>query len=985
MIELKNYSTYSKEYGFLKINEILDSDSVKTHGVACLVEDSTLYSSVSFIEECKKKDIKPIIGLTVHIGYEDKDLGTVTLFAKNEDGFKSLVAIANSVYTNSDDDKLVDISSVIENNKDTFILLGSHGSLIYDSILNKDEDFIDEVVRNVKNAFGNNFYLEVLSSEFENHEYYNDIIKKMSDYYEVEQVATNNNRFNKKGHHKLFLKKSKSTRKKQSKFNPSAHTSASDYIKTVKQNETIYFKNHVDARNNIQKIVNQIEEYSLLKEDHYIPTFERTLRDVLRERYPDFIRSKNQDKIEEYKERIIHELNVIEKLGFENYFLVFDDISRNCKDVKFALRGSAISSLVTHMIGLSEVDPIENGLLFERFLNLGRGLRQELPDVDLETNDDKKVIKYLISKYGEDRIVSLSATSTVSSKSQLELAFNTIKDDILEKPNDDNGNPRLLPEKEFAEMHDMLKRSWKSEDRTLNEELEQNYRLSKYIRSNPEASKLLKMAMLFEGQIMSCNRSAASYAITPYDYKKIFSGFKAKDTSGKLENDFNVVEIGKENIEKMGLVKIDILSNLYFSKILNTCNRIHVTFNNDNKYEDKEIFEMLNAGQTVTINQLKSQAQLCKDVGVENFNDIVNIVALLRPGVSKDDRNDFIKSKKNGYNGLKVLEPILKDTYGIVIFDEQIMRIAKEVGGLSPEDADKLRSAMKIKKVNLNVIAELKEVFLDGAKSKGVSDSEALQSYELLEKIAGKYTFSKAHSIAYARLIYQQCWLKVNYPAEYFEFFLDRDTSKNERIDYVKELKERGINLLQLDVNRSLSTYKTRKTKEGVKFVDYALSNLFIDNDEFSKLIVDTRKTSGPYTSLYDFIERLLPKYSGLSVFSSQWNQEPKIKMNFASKVESLIKMGAFDKLIPKGQHNVLEGREILRSSISNAIELVLKPYVSGDFEYVELSNKVKPEPFIIAEETFYGGFSFAANKLIEENKAKEEKKNKMANIIKSF
>jgi len=156
MIELKNYSTHSQEYGFLKINEILESDSVKFHGVACLVEDSTLYSSISFMEECKKREIKPVIGLTVHVGHEGKDLGTVTLYAKNENGFKSLVNVCNSITTNSNEDKFVDIKDVIGNNKDTFILMGSHGSLIYDSILKKDGDFIEEIVNNVKKAFGSN-------------------------------------------------------------------------------------------------------------------------------------------------------------------------------------------------------------------------------------------------------------------------------------------------------------------------------------------------------------------------------------------------------------------------------------------------------------------------------------------------------------------------------------------------------------------------------------------------------------------------------------------------------------------------------------------------------------------------------------------------------------------------------------------------------------------------------------------------------------
>lgn len=977
MIELKNYSTHSLEYGFLTIKEILESDSVKFHGVACLVEDSTLYSSISFIEECKQREIKPVIGLTVHVGHDGKDLGTVTLYAKNENGFKSLVNICNAITQNSNEDRLVDIKDVIDNNKDTFILMGSHGSLIYDSILNKDGDFIEEVVSNVKNAFGNNFYVELLSSEHEGHADYNDIINQISEAYDVGVVATNNNRFSKKGHQKLFFKKSNNVRKINSKFDPAQHASVVDYYKTVDQNETIYFKDYPEARNNIQKIINQIEEYSLKKDNHFIPSFDKSLRDVLREKYPTFMRSKDRSKTEEYKKRIQEELDVIEQLGFENYFLIFDDIIRNCPNQTFALRGSSISSLVTHMMGLSPIDPVENDLLFERFLNVGRGKRLELPDIDLETNNEKEVVKYLLSKYGENSIATLTALEQLKAKSQIVIAYNTIKDDILEKPIDDNGNNRYIPEKEFAEIMDIIKYSSNVSQRTLAEEIETNGNMVRYMKRSQEGGKLLRMALLFEGQVMKYGRSAASYVITPYDYKNIFSSFKSKDASGTIEDGYNVLQVGKENIEKIGLVKLDILSNKYLAKIVNTCKRLNIDINPDSKYESKEVFQLLNNGYTATLNQIKSplQAQLCRDVGVSNFNDIVNILALLRPGITKEDREKFITSKRNGDTGMKILEPILKDTHGIVIFDEQIMKIGKEIGGLSASDADALRSAMKSGKVKLDVIAELKTNFLEGAAKKGISSEEANKVYDMLESIAGKYTFSKSHALAYGHLIYQQCWLKATYPAEYFEFFLDKDTDKKEKIAYVQELKERGVVLLPLDVNRSLATYKTRIARNGSDCgVDYPLSSLFLDNDDFAKLIVNERLANGVYKNMYDFVERILPKYSGISVYSAQWLQEPKIKANFSSKVDALIRMGAFDKIVPQGDFNVIEGRDMLKNSLPNAIDLVLKPFVQGDFEYAAISDKVKPENYINEEKNFYGGISFAEQRLLT-TASKEEKK----------
>jgi hypothetical protein len=305
------------------------------------------------------------------------------------------------------------------------------------------------------------------------------------------------------------------------------------------------------------------------------------------------------------------------------------------------------------------------------------------------------------------------------------------------------------------------------------------------------------------------------------------------------------------------------------------------------------------------------------------------------------------------------------------------MKIGKDIGGLSPSDADRLRSAMKSGKVKLDVIAELKVVFMEGAEKKGIRSEDAKQVYDLIEGIAGKYTFSKSHSLAYAHLIYQQCWLKATHPAEYFEFFLDRDTDKNEKVDYVQELRQRGLVLLPIDVNRSLATYKTRMARNGTDCgVDYPMSALFTDNDDFAKLIVNERLANGAYKNMYDFVERLLPKYSGISVYSAQWVQEPKIKANFSSKVDALIRIGGFDKLIPQGDFNIIEGRDMLKNSLPNAIDLVLKPFVQGDFEYAPINEKVKPDMYINEEKNFYGGISFAENKLLTTT-VKEEKKSR--------
>lgn len=951
MIELKNYSTNSQEYGFLKIEEIINSESATLNKVACLTEDSTLYSSIDFIDKCKEKGIKPVIGLTVHIGHDGNDLGTITLYAKNKEGFHSLSAILNNSKENKDEDRLVDILDVINNKNNLIAVLGGYGSLIYNPILNKEEDFILDVIENLKNNFGSDLYLEVLNKEIVNSEEYNKVIYTLSDSYELNTIATNDNRYAKKGHYKLFLQKAKNVRKKQSKFNSKLNLNEWQYLRTGDQNKELFYENDIS---NVIKLVDKIEEYSLLNENHYIPTFEKTLREVLREKYPNFIKTKPEDKVEIYKERIQKELKIIEELGFENYFLIFDDIVKNNDKISFSVRGSAIGSLVTHMIGLTHVDPVESGLYFERFLNLGRGSRQELPDMDLETNDVKSVINYLMKKYGENRIITLCKVDKLKAKSQIQLAFDTIRDDILDKPNDENGVQRNTPDIEFRNLIDILKRSFGSEKRTLQEELSNNRELREYIKSNTIANKLIIMALTYEDQSMSIGRSPASYAITPFDYKNIFSGFKAKDSANTLDSEYNVLEVSKENIERIGLVKLDILANKYLDKLKNTCKKLNIVFDENVKTDCKEVYELLNKGQTKTLNQLKNQSWLCQSVGIENFNDIVNINALLRPGVTKREREAFIDSKKKGYKGSELLKPILGDTYGVIIFDEQVMAIGQEIGGLSLDDADKLRAALK--KNKKDIVAESKEMFLAGAEIKKIPRKEAEKVFQEIENMCGKFTFSKAHAIAYSHLIYQQSWLKVNRPAEYFEFYLE---DKKEKEEYVQELKERNIVVLPLDINRSVNTYKTRQNN-GVLYVDYSLSALFPDGEEFSKLIVNERLANNKYDGLYDFVERILPKYAGISVYSNKWHEDPKIKANFKSKVETLIRVGAFDRLLTQNGYSLLENREIMKSSLQNAIDLVLKPYVQGDFEYnIPEKFSYKPESYINEEMSFYGGYSF--------------------------
>lgn len=982
MIDLKNYSKYSKEYGFLSIEEIIDSPSSQKNRVAFITDHSTMYSAYEFIDKCNKNGIKPVIGVTINADCEDGKQREITIYANNKKGFSDLSKLMHKANIDKHNEKSFKISDVYELKGDVKVLIGRN--FITDS---SENDLA--IAKNLSSLSRTGIYIGIppMSTEYQNSVLGDNVnlinkLKTLGRFIKSPDknfLAVNENRFKTPSSFKYVRMKAQKVAKKDRNFDTSIIKST-DFIATEEYVDKVRFPssdpfNQVMIDNN-ESFSNSFDKYEIKVDNIYLPKSKETLKDVLRGRYQEFILKKlnetdfsskeDRDAFKlKYDQRIVKEISIIEKLGFSDYFLIFDDFAKNNPDRNFVLRGSAISSLTTHILGLSNIDPVENGLLFERFLNENR---TNLPDIDVETDDVKEVIAYMQEKYGYNKFVSLSTDSIMRAKSQIDCAFETIRTDIIETPFRGE-EQRIMPNDEYMEMSKIIKNNFFSKDNTFSQELDTNEELKRYVASNRNASILANLALLYENQVTSINRVPASYAISPIDIDEIYSGFESIDRKDGFK--YKTVELSKDNIEQLGMVKLDILSNKYLSKIIDFRNKYNTSV--DFKNQDPNVYKMISNGFTSSINQIKSQTQsrLVRNVGVSDFKDVVNIIALIRPAVEIERRNEYQRNKNGSYKSVNNIGHIVDETYGIIIFDEQVMKIAQDFGGLSPDESDDFRGALKSN--NIGKLSEFYKKMLENSSSNGVSKSDSSLIIGMLNDTAGKYTFSKAHSLAYTQLIYEQSFYKENYPAEYMSVFVNKsDVKGSEKDEYIRELGLRGVQILKVDVNRSDIDFKTR-IQNGVKFVDYPI---MLRNESFAKIIVEDRNKNGKFEDIFDLMERAVNAQLTKPIFEMTEAEKTKLKVNTISGINELTSTGALDRLVSdevvsaiyknlnpnaKRSNTISENKnEIIRTiidvTITKNISKILNPLDSTDFEYGEIKDVQKTKNLVDYEKNFYGG-----------------------------
>ena len=611
--------------------------------------------------------------------------------------------------------------------------------------------------------------------------------------------------------------------------------------------------------------------------------FERQAIEGLHERFngPHFKQLKEENSWEQairprYTERLSYEINMIKKMGFTGYFLVVSDFIRWAKKKSIPVgpgRGSGAGSLVAYSLNITNIDPLPYKLLFERFINPERISMPDF-DVDFCQNGRAKVLDYVAKKYGEDNVGQIITFGKLQARAAIKdvsrvfgLTFSEA--DVLSK---------LIPEELGM---------------TLEKAFEVEPRLREATEKDPKIHRIFTVAKRLEGLYRHAGIHAAGVVITNrplVEHCPLFKGQKGE----------KIIQFDKDFAEQIGLIKFDFLGLKTLTVIDYASSLIRKNHRKDFDiesidYNDTEVFNFIGRGQTAGVIQLESSGMidLCQRIRPDSIEDITAINALYRPGPMGSGMHDEFVDIKHGRKEEKYifgeLKPILKDTYGIIVYQEQVMRIAQEVAGYTLGQADMLRKAMGKKKVE--EMERHKGIFLEGAKRRGFDLKKAEHLYDLMAKF-GEYGFNKSHAVAYSYIAYQTAFLKCYYRSEFFAALLSSELSNTDKVTiYINDAKSHGIRVLPPDVNESLWEFNV--VEKNIRFGMGAIKNV---GEGAVRTIIEEREKKGPFRGILDFCERVDLKIGKRAL-------------------ESLIKVGAFDGCEKKiNRKSMLDNVELIMS-----------------------------------------------------------------------
>lgn len=875
-VHLHVHSHYSLLDGLGKVPELLNRAKELGMSALALTDHGVMYGAVEFFNEAKKIGIKPIIGQEAYIAprkMTDKSVGIDTkpyhmvLLAKNFEGYKNLIKITSAAHLEGyyykprvDRDFLSRHSSGIIA---TSACLASETSRL---IMDGRMDEAEETIQAYREIFGkDNYYLELQHHpSIPEQQMVNGHLKELSKKLGVPLIVTNDTHYvdsdDRVSHDMLVCIQ---TGKLVSDKDRMLYTS--DF--SLKSPETMAeaFKDTPEALENTVRIADMVSmeipqgkalwpEFPLPKGETEEGLLRKWCEEGLKERYPTIT--------PEIRTRLEYELETIFKMGFPGYFLIIADFlkfARNKGIVVGPGRGSAASSLIAYVTGITNVDPIKYGLIFERFLDPAR---VSLPDIDMDFEDTrrKEVIDYVREKYGDDHVAGIITFGTIMARAAVRDVGR-----VLGKPyNQVDAIAKVIPAP-IQGRHIPLKVS-----------VQEAPELKEIYNKDPEAKEILDAAIKLEGTIRHASQHACAVVVSKEPLNEYAPLQQAQ--GGDIHQ---VTQFSMDPVEKIGLLKMDFLGLSNLTIIRQCCDIVEAVHGKkidiyNLELDDKKTFELLRRAETTGVFQLESSGmkRYIKELQPTRFEDIVAMVALYRPGPMQWIQS-FI-DRKNGKEEIEYLHPLaeeaLKETYGIPVYQEQVMRMSKDMCGFTGSEADTLRKAIGKKIPKL--MAEIKEKFVSGAVKNGVKESKALDIWKQLEDFAA-YCFNKSHAVCYATISYQTAYLKAHFPDCFMAALMTSDLDNTDRLSIeISEAEHMGLKVLAPDVNESFVDFAVVKNEQSIRFGLGAIKNVGV---KAAEAIVKERKKNGEYKSLEDFLARLAPSLN------------KKI-------LENLVKAGALDR-----------------------------------------------------------------------------------------
>ena len=871
----KIHTQYSICEGAIKINELADfCKKNKIHAIG--ISDSyNLCGALEFSENISKAGSQPIVGTQINFKYSDT-IGKIPIFAKTEFGYNNLVKLSSKSFLeqNNNEPPHCSIEDLFKFKKDIIVLSGGIDSL-FSNLLNKNKiQAINDLSIKLKEFFSDKFYFEIQRHNDVGEKKLENIYLDLSNKYKIPIIASQEifyiNKDMYEAHDALLCigEKTYVDEKNRKKY------SNEHYIKSFEELEKI-FSDIPEALENNYNFPYRFS-YKLKKSQPILPSLpisnNRTESEELsyqsekglNYRLEKFVYKKNSnnktDIKNKYKKRLLHELKIINKMNYSGYFLIVSDYIKWAKKNNIPVgpgRGSGAGSLVAYCLDITDIDPIEFGLIFERFLNPDR---ISMPDFDIDFCEEKRdlVFDYLKSKYknGVAHIITFG-------KLKARMALRDI------------GRVLGLPYGHVDKICKMIPFD-PSRPLSLKESIAREPRFKEEEKSNPKVKKLIELSLKLEGLNRNLATHAAGVVIAGEKLSEEIPLYKDNSSELLLPS----TQFDMHSSENVGLVKFDILglnTLTLIQKTLQILNKKNIKLNiSEIPLNDNKIFEMLSTGETTGLFQLESSGvrSALKQMKPNKFEDIIALVALYRPGPMNN-----IPIYNDCKNGLKKpdyihesLEQILKPTYGIIIYQEQVMQIAQTLAGFSPGEADILRKAMgKKKRAELE---KQEEKFIKGATQKGISKDIAAFIFQKIKPFA-EYGFNKSHATAYALIAYQTAYLKKYYPEDFIAATMSTELSNTDKLrEFVEELKRLKIEIIRPNINLCFADFKSEKNK-----IFYALSGIKSVGKEAVSNIIAEREKNGLYKSIKDFIQRVSPK-----------------DLN-KLQLEGLVKAGAFDSL----------------------------------------------------------------------------------------
>ena len=892
---LHNHSQFSMLQSTIKIKDLVEKASEYNMKAVALTDLGNMMGAFRFVDAIKKQNklikeanqegsnnkhlIKPIVGCVLnvcddHLNKNYRDNGYQIVFlAKNKNGYNNLSTLSSLAYTKGFYYvPRVDKKLIIDYKDDLIVLSGNLYGEISNKILTIGKKEAEDSLRWWKENFAEDFYIELNRHKQEDEDTVNKILLEFSEKHDIKLVATNNTFYldndSANAHDILLCVKDGeklSTPKGKGRGFRYGLPNNEYYFKSSEEMKSI-FSDIPSAIFNTNEIVSKVESFDL-HNDVLLPKFE----------IPDeFIESKdNEDggkrgenkylrhltflgaekrygKLNDgLKERIEFELETIKNTGYPGYFLIVEDFIRKAREMKVSVgpgRGSAAGSVVAYCLWITNIDPIKYDLLFERFLNPER---ISMPDIDIDFDDvgRNKVISYVIEKYGENQVAQIITYGTMAAKSSIR---DTAR--VLDLPlGDADRIAKLIPNMTklssiFETDHKELRKKFRADD------LDKINQLLSISQSDNLESETIKQARLLEGSLRNTGIHACGVIITPDDIKNFVPIATAKDS------DLYVTQFDNAVVEQAGLLKMDFLGLKTLTLIKDTVKIVKAKYDIDLDpdnfpIDDEKTFELFQKGETVGIFQYESPGMQkhLKDLKPSVFDDLIAMNALYRPG-PMEYIPSFIKRKhgeeKIVYD-LPEMEEFLKDTYGITVYQEQVMLLSQKIGDFSKGEADILRKAMG--KKQKDVLDKMKPKFLKNSEKKGFKTEKVEKIWKDWEAFAS-YAFNKSHSTCYAWIAYQTAYLKANYPAEYMASVLSNNMKDIKNITFfMGECKRMKLEVLGPDLNESYYKFSVNKDN-AIRFGMGAIKGV---GASAVKAIVDERKANGSYNSIFDLSQRV--------------------------------------------------------------------------------------------------------------------------------